>query len=145
MNKRKFVFDVIASCTNDIDDFTTVDRFKMNIYFDMKVLSIYTNLEVASDFYGMVEQYDLLCEKSILTKIISFFKEDYDLTYMILEDELESILIQNSIDAQVVKIANKINGIIDTFDDKLNEVNFNSILPEGMNVSELVNLLGILK
>lgn len=145
MNKKKFVMDVIAACTDDIDDFITVDRFKMNIYFDMCILGAYTNLEIASDFDERVMQYDELCEYGYLTDIIYIFQDDYDITHTILENELEELLIQNSIDAQVVKIANKINSILDMITDKLNDIDFNSILPEGMDINELVKMIDMLK
>ena len=44
MEKKKFAMDIIASCTDDVDGFITADRFKMNIYFNMMVLGLYTNL-----------------------------------------------------------------------------------------------------
>ena len=144
-DKRKLAVGVIAACTDDLDDFISVDRFKLNIYFDMKVLATYTNLEVAADFDGMIEEYDALCEKGILKKIIALFIDDYAAVYKILEDELESLLVQNSIDAQVVKIANKINKAIDGIGDALGAIDLNDILPDGLNVDNLTNMLNVLK
>lgn len=145
MDKKKLAVGVIAACTDDLDEFISVDRFKMNIYFNMHILAIYTNLEVASDFDEMIAEYDALCEKGLLKKIIAFFEDDYDMAYMVLEDELDSLLIQNSIDAQVVKIANKINNAIDTISGMLGSINFNDILPDGMDISRLMNIENLLK
>ena len=145
MNKKKFVMDIIAVCTDDIDDFITIDKFKMNIYFDMCILGAYTNLEITSDFDEMVMQYDELCEYGYLADIIYIFQDDYDITHTILENELEALLIQNSIDTQVVKVANKINKVIDMISDKFNNIDFNSILPEGTDINELVKIIDILK
>lgn len=145
VDKRKFVVDVIAACTDDIDDFITVDKFKMNIYFDMCVLGLYTNIEIASNFNAMIEQYDELCKYGILNKIIEKIKVEYDALKVILDAELEALLIQNSIDAQVVKIANKVNKVINVVIDKLDEVDFNSFLPEGMDFGELVKIAGMLQ
>ena len=144
-DKRKLAVSVIAACTDDLDDFISVDRFKLNIYFDMKALATYTNLEVAADFDGMIEEYDALCEKGILKKIITLFVDDYDATYAILEDELNSLLVQNSIEAQVVKIANKIGKVIDTVGEVLGNIDLNDILPDGMDMSKLMDLGGLLK
>ena len=140
-DKRKLAVGVIAACTDDLDDFISVDRFKLNIYFDMKVLATYTNLEVASDFDDMIVEYDALCEKGILKKIIALFVEDYDATYAILEDELDSLLVQNSIDAQVVKIANKINKAIDGIGDALGAIDLNDILPDGIDMNTLLGTI----
>jgi len=141
MDKKRFVMDVIAACTDDVDNFIAVDRFNMNIYFDMSMLAAYTNLEIASDFDDMVMQYDELCEHSLLDKVIKLFDSEYSAMKLILENVLNELLVQNSIDAQVVKIANKINGIIDGIKDALNELDLNAILPEGTDINELINTL----
>ena len=145
MNKKKFVMDVIATYTDDIDGLITVDRFNMYIYFDMKVLSLYTNLEISDDFNEMIMQYDMLCESGMRDKIIILFENDYDILCALLEDELETLLIQNSIDTQVVKIANKINDIIDVISEKLSDVDFNAILPEGTDMNKLIEMIDILR
>ena len=140
-DKRKLAVSVIAACTDDLDDFISVDRFKLNIYFDVKVLATYTNLEVAADFDGMIEEYDALCEKGILKKIIALFIDDYAAAYKILEDELDSLLVQNSIDAQIVKIANKINKAIDGIGDALGAIDLNDILPDGIDMNTLLGTI----
>ena len=145
MEKKKLAVGVIAACTDDLDDFITVDRFKMNIYFDMHILASYTNLEVASNFDEMITEYDALCEKGLLKKILTFFEDDYGMAYTVLEDELDSLLVQNSIDAQVVKIANKINKVIDTVGEVLGNIDVSDILPDGMDMSKLMDLGGLLK
>ena len=144
-DKRKLAVGVIAACTDDLDDFISVDKFKMRIYFDMHVFATYTNLEIASKFDDMILEYDALCEKGLLKKIIAFFKEDYDAAYLILKDELDSLLIQNSIEAQVVKIANKINKVIDTVGEVIGSIDVNDILPDGMDVGKLMSLGDLLK
>ena len=145
MDKKRFAMDAISACTDDVDNFITVDRFKMNIYFDMKVLSIYTNLEIVDDFDEMIIQYDALCESEIMNRIITLFEEDYNAMRGVLDDALEELLVQNSIDAHVVKIANKINQAIDIFSNKLNDVDFNSMLPEGINMDDFAEIINALK
>lgn len=145
MDKKKFVMDVIAECTDDIDNFIAVDRFKMNIYFDMRILAVYTNLEILTNFDDMVLQYDELCENGMLDTIIDLFKDEYNATYMILEDELEELLIQNSIDSQVVRIANKVNNIIDVLGEALNNFDVGSMFPEGIDVAKILDIVKMLK
>lgn len=145
MDKKRFVTDVVAACTDNIDDFITVDKFKMNIYFDMRALGVYTNLEIADDFDDMIAQYDVLCEKEILSQIIALFEMDYCVMHTVLENVLDELLVQNSIDMQVVKIANKISHIIDSATDSLNELNLSSILPDGMNINGLIDMISALK
>ena len=145
MSKKMFVMDVISACTDEVDGFVSADRFKMNIYFNMKVLGLYTNLEIANDFDTMVEQYDLLCEKGVFNNLLSLFADEYSVMCSTLESLLDELLIQNSIDMQVVRIANKISNTIDILLDGLNGVDLSSILPENINVNELINFVNRLK
>lgn len=136
MKKKAFVMDVIAACTDDIDDFIAVDRFKMGIYFDMNMLKEYTNLEIESDFDEMIAQYDELCESGLLNKVIDLFKDEYVAMSAVLEDKIDEILIQNSIEAQVVKVANK---IINTT-DAISSIDLSKIIPDGMDAKELLSV-----
>ena len=141
MEKKAFVMDVIAACTDDIDDFIAVDRFNMDIYFDMNMIKMYTNLEITSGLDEMIEQYDVLCEHGLLSKIIELFENEYASTYSILEGQLEELLIQNSMEAQIVKITNKINKVI----GELGSVDINSLLPDGIDAEMISNIGKMLK
>lgn len=145
LKKKEFVMNIISECTDDIDDFITVDRFRMNICFCMYALSAYTNLEIANNFDELIVQYDKLCESGILAVIIQLIKNDYDMLHTILDNELYGLLIQNSIDAQVVKVANKINKAIDMLVNKIDDVNINDFLPEGINLNDIVEKINLLK
>lgn len=145
IEKRRFALDVISACTDDIDDFVTVNKFMMNIYFDMNMLGVYTNLDIPNDFDEMIDQYDMLCEYGIMNKFIDLFVDEYYETWNILEGELDLLLVQNSVDAQIVKVANKVNKIIDVLGDKLNCIDFNAILPEGTDINQLIDMINLLK
>lgn len=145
MEKKMFAMDVIAACTDEIDSFISVDRFKMNIYFNMKVLELYTNLEIAVDFEEMIEQYDILCENGTLNNILSLFADDYNAMCSVLDNMLDELLVQNSIDAQVVRVANKIMSMLDVVGDNLDTLDLNSILPDGTNITELIDKINTLK
>lgn len=136
MEKKMFVMDIISMCTDDIDGFISADRFEIDIYFDMHVLSTYTKLEVSLNFEDMVLEYDLLCQSGLLDRILAPLYKEYMMLHTILNNQLEEILYQNSIDAQVVKIANKINVILDVIDEKFQDVN----LPNITNINELINM-----
>ena len=137
--------DILSICTDEIVGCVTVDKFKMNLYFGMKILCLYTNLEIETNFEDMVAQYDALKECGLFDKLIGLFESEYVAVEAILYDELEMLLFQNSIDVQVVRIANKINVAIDMIGDKLNGVDFNTFLPEGIDIGGLINMAGLLK
>ena len=145
MEKKMFVMDVISACTDEVDGFISADRFKMNIYFNMRVLALYTNLEVSNDFNEMTEQYDALCENGTLNNVLSLFADEYSVMCNVLENVLDELLVQNSIEAQVVRIANKLSFVINSIGSGLDKLDLNSILPEGENINELMNKIKELK
>ena len=139
MEKKKFAMDIISACTDDVDGFITADRFKMNIYFNMMVLGLYTNLEIDSDFDEMVKQYDLLCASGMLNNLLALFADDYSVMCSVLDGLLDELLIQNSIDVQVVRIGNKIMSILDALGDSIDDIN--SLVPEGIDLNKIINML----
>ena len=145
MEKKRFVTGVIAACTDDMDGYITVDRFKMDIYFHMYLLKLYTNLEISIDFDEVVEQYDMLCAQGALDTILDIIADDYDALANVLEYELESLLDENSLECQVVQLVGKVKNIMDIVGDKIHDVDFNSVLPKTLDLTQLPNLLKMFK
>ena len=145
MEKKRFVTGVIAACTDDIDGYITVDRFKMDIYFHMYLLNLYTNLEISSNFDETIEQYDMLCAQGALDVILDIIANDYDVLVSVLEYELESMLNENSLECQVVQLVGKVKNIMDVVGDKIHDVDFNSVLPKTLDLTQLPNLLKMFK
>ena len=145
MDKKMMAMDAIAAHTDDFGGFIEVDKFKMDIYFDMCVLSKYTGLEVSFDFDDMIAEYDMLCENNMFYAIVSYFKNDYERCKEILNKELEAFMAQNSFETQVVKVVNRINNLLDEFSDKFAGVNLNEIITDGINLGELMETIKLLK
>ena len=106
------------------------------------LFDLYTNLEVEANFESMIEQYDAICENGLLDRIIIAFKDDYSAMCKVLDGMLDELLIQNSIEAQVVRIANKISDMIDLAS---NSLDIASIFPESENIIELMKQIKALK
>ena len=140
MEKRKFATDVISLCMYDIDDYVCVNRFKKNIYFSMKLLSVYTNLDISDDFDDIILEYDMLCESGLFDKIVDLI-DDYVELYTIFENELDELLEENRIERQVAKVVNKINESIDIINGKIQDIN----LPEGTDITQLLDMIKMLK
>lgn len=139
--KQKFVMDVIDACTDDSNDFVSIDRLKMRIYFDMCMIQEYANIEVASDFDDMVEQYDALCETGLLVVLIDMFKDEYAAMKAVLEDKIHEVMVQNSIEAQVVRVANKAIGLLDV----VNNIDLSKIIPNDVDIEGLLKQFNLVK
>ena len=87
----------------------------------------------------MVKQYDLLCANGMLNNLLALFADDYGVMCSVLDGLLDELLVQNSIDMQVVKVTNKIMGILDALGDKMDDIN--SLVPEDIDINKIINML----
>ena len=145
MDKKKFVTGILAECTDEVNNFITIDRFKMNIYFDMRVLSEYANIEIAGSLDEMIAEYDELSCNGVINDIIALFEDDYAALCIVLEDAIEELLVQNSIDYHVVRTANTINAFVNELGTALSKVDFESILPKNIDIAKLFGIINMLK
>jgi hypothetical protein len=113
----------------------------MRIYFDMRMIQEYANIEVASDFDDMIVQYNELCEIGLLRVLIDMFQDEYAVMKAVLEDKIHEVMVQNSIEAQVVRVANKIVGLLDV----MSNIDVSKIIPSDMGVDSLLKQFNLVK
>ena len=141
LNKKRMIArDAIDRNMSDIDGFITIDNIGADVSFVMNLIPLYTGLEVIDE----IEDYDALCGSGLMTEIIKAVEADFNDARAILVAEREAVLAQNSIEAQVAKIANSlvtaINGLSGKFADAVGNFDMNKIVPEGTDVNELMEL-----
>lgn len=141
MDKKKLAMDVISSCTDDIDGFVYVDRFKMDIYFDMCIIDTYTDIDINYDFNSMTEQYDILCKNGVFELFKECINGEYHAVKNVFDCVLKDFLIQNSIEMQFSILTNKIINIV----DEIGGIDFNNILPNDIDINSLKYLSEIIK
>lgn len=145
--KRILVNNVLMLCAENVNDFVKIDEFKKEIYFMTGALKEYANLEFSSDFDSMVEEYDMLCSSGCLAALTE--EEDYKRLCALMEKEEKALLLQNSVEAQVAKVANSLIETIDQLSEKLEGslggINLGEILPEGTDITGLLNMIDLLK
>ena len=145
MDKKQIAMDIIATCTDEIDGVVEIDHLRMDIYFKMRMLKEHTNLEISDDFGEMVEQYDAIYKSFAMNRVLALFEDDYDFMYDMLIQELENLEKENSLERHLVRIVHKFNGMVDEFSSKIGDIDFNKLLPEGMDTSALLDLMNNLK
>lgn len=143
--KRKMAVNVISMCTDEIDGFIEVNRFRMGIYLEMYLLREYFNVSISDNFEDLVTEYDVVCESGILHQIHSCLLYEYSALKEILNQELIDLLEENSVQKQIVKVIGKINDLLEVFGDKIKDSDLKSLVPEGMDFSKLLNLLSMFK
>lgn len=90
IEKKKIAMDIVAECVDDFNDFIEVDRFKMNIVFNMRMLKEHTNLDISINYDEMIKEYDELCESGAIYTVCEYFISDYGACELILNQEVES-------------------------------------------------------
>lgn len=117
--KEQLVEKVLNDCLLYVDGFFSVDELHKYIVFTLAVIEAYTQLEFDSDFEESIKEYDLLCEHGLLNEVISAFEGEYNLVLNMLNIRIESVLSQNSLEAQVSRFFNSILDKIDSLSGAL--------------------------
>ena len=111
-DKKQLVEDIVNECIlydNGVFKFDDIEKY---IYFTMKTIDSYTNIELSED---VEEDYDVLCESGLLDLVINTFKKEYDDVSILLQMKCEYILSCNNVESQVGKFLNNILDKIDMF------------------------------
>ena len=145
IEKKRIAMDIVSACTDAHDGYVFVDKFKMSIYLDMMFVDAYTDMDVSLDFDEMMQQYDELCQNNTLTIIKNVCDTEYETMRNVLQCVLDELLDANSIEAQLAAIASTILDTIRAASNQLNNLDITSILPDGVDVNELINTIKKLK
>lgn len=137
--KKKMAKLVLDNCTTIVDGEVHINSVDRYILFTIAVIGLHTNLEFVheedDDYYGSIDDYDMLCESGLLTKIIDTFIDDYASCQEIL-NMMTADKMQNN-----MTIEKKIGKLLDEIQDTLKEGISN--LTDKLNLDELAsNLLG---
>lgn len=139
--KRMLARDAIDRNMDDVDGFITIDNIGADVSFVMNLIPLYTGLEVVDE----IDDYDALCGSGIMTEILKAVEKDFDDARAILVAEREAVLAQNSIEAQVARVTDRLTSVINGLSGKFAEVidgyDVSKIMPEGTNVDELLELI----
>lgn len=144
-DKKNIAIEVLEDCVATNDGYVQIDRFKRDICFDFAMLREYTNLKLSYDFESMMEEYDILCEHDVLSKVFNYIGEDYKRAKKILLYEEQNILNKNSIEAQLSRLSLSVIESLHTMNSKLESFNINDILPAGTDMKTVLELLNKLK
>lgn len=124
--KKALVEDIVDTCILYEDGVFKFDEIEKYIYFTMKTIATYTNIELSDD---IEDDYDMLCESKLLEVIISTFKKEYDDISILLGMKTDYILSRNALESQLGKFLDNTNDLVETFvgalTDKINNFNVN--------------------
>ena len=117
------------------------DTYKKYLAFVFSVIEAHTDLKFSVSWDEKIAEYDVLCEKQLLNYIISNFKDSYEECWSVLNMKCSDLLADNSVEANIAKIAQSVTENLDVFtgtlSDKLAEIDLKKIIPENMDLNKL--------
>ena len=130
-DKRELCANVLNACNTKNDSgFVKVDSVSRYIVFTISIISKYTNLEFSSgeDDIDSLDEYDMLCQNGLLNPILEVIGEEYATCNNMLNMMMDDVIANNNtVEAMLgnalSKITDSIDGLIDVFADKVDEMN----------------------
>ena len=142
-SKRIIARDVLERFMDDSDGFIKIDNTMAYVHFYMNLICEYFGVEIED----AENDYDVLMSTGFALE--GAIAQDIERAYKVFECEEKNLMTQNSIEAQVARVANSLVEAIDALSEKMSgaidEFDMSQIVPEGTDVNELIGLLKKLK
>ena len=135
-DKKKLVDSIIDETViyeNGLIKFNGIDQY---VVYNMKCIEAYTNLELSED---IEDDYDLLCESSLLNKIIRTFEDEYNSILSLLQMQCDYILMDNSVTANINVLLTAATTALNKFGDSAGE------MLKNINPEDVISILSKLK
>lgn len=140
--KKELIESIVNECVLYEDGVYKFDDIDKYICFTMRVIEAYTNLELSND---LEEDYDMLCEASLLDLIINTFKKEYDEVNILLQMKCEYILTSNSLESQVGRfldsVLEKIDVLVNALSNKVDNFDMSNLPISGEDITKLLDFL----
>lgn len=141
MEEKKIIAQgIIYECTESVDGFIKVDSVQQYLSYIKFMIKHHTNLEYT------YEDYDVLCsteygEDTLLNAIINCFESDAKECTRIMKLMTNDYVQSNSLEAQVGKITQSLNSLLNSIELKVDKFDIGSIMPDGLDVNRLNTFL----
>lgn len=140
--KKELIESIVNECVLYEDGVYKFDDIDKYICFTMRVIEAYTNLELSND---LEEDYDMLCEASLLDLIINTFKKEYDEVNILLQMKCEYILTSNSLESQVGRfldsVLEKIDVLVNALSNKVDNFDMSNLPISSEDITKLLDFL----
>lgn len=147
--KLRIADEIIDASVEYDRGYVKFDTHKKYLASIFAFIEAHTDLEFAADWDERVSEYDALCKAGLIGRIITEFQHSYETCLSVLAMKCDDLLVENSIEASVAKVAQSIIENLDVFagtlSDKLSEIDLKKIIPEELDLNKLQKLLNKIK
>lgn len=134
--KRNLIDKIIDACVLYDNGIYSFDGISKYVYFTMYTIAAYTNLELGED---VEEDFDALSESKLLPVVLSMVQSEYDDINILLQMQCDSLLDNNSVEAQIGKLCDKADDLLGGLEVKLKD-----FVDKGFDVKKILNILSSL-
>ena len=138
--KRTIAQSIIFECVSDDLGAIKVDSVQKYMAYVRHMVTTHTCLEYDD------ADYDALCSAeydggSLLDAIFKCFERDADECEMILDFMLDDYMHELSIESSIAKIANNICELANKIADKIDGVDLENLIPQGLDINKINGFL----
>lgn len=142
--KKTIAQGIIFDCTDNSEGVIKVDSLERYMSYVRHMIIHHTNLEYTDG------DYDTLCsteygEGNLLNAIVECFGADAQECSRILDLMMNDYMQENTIEFTIVRLlnglGNSLDGVIGVLNEKLNGFDLKSMMPENMDVQQVMNFL----
>lgn len=137
--KKELVDSIVDECILYESGVFKFDNIYKYICFTMYTLAAYTNLELSSD---IEDDFDALSESNLLPLVICLIQKEYDDVNIYLQMQCDSVLENNTIEAQFGKflegVVDKLAGVEVALKDYLSGIDISSLLQDKDKIVEFL-------
>ena len=137
--KKLIAQGIMYECTEEVDGAIKVDSVQRYLSYVKYMIIRHTNLEYTQD------DYDTLCSNGLLDKIIECFGEDAKecsrILNLMMDDRMREMSIETTVAKFLSGLANELGGLSEQLSQKIENMDFNSVIPKGMDANKVANFL----
>lgn len=140
------IVGIVDRCVIENDNgYFVVDYFSKQIVVDLTLIKHYSNLELDIDNVNVngkeIDIYDYICENGIVNEVkeqINYY--EYDKFMDLLDETIQNRLnSENSIEANVIKVKNKLFELVDKVNVQLDKFNLKELQKVGKSLIKDLN------
>ena len=135
--KKLIAKGIIYECTKDVDGFVKVDSVQQHLSYIKFMIKYHTNLDYSSEYYDILCSTEY-CNNDLMTAIFETFEKDAHDCKTILNLMINDLMQENSIEFVLLRF---LSSVKDMMSNKIDELNFDSIIPQGFDVEKFNKFL----
>ena len=137
--KKLIAQGIMYECMEEVDGVLKLDSVQQYLSYVKYMILRHTNLEYTQ------ADYDTLCAKGLLNTIMELFGEDAAECSRILNLMIDDRMRETSIECTVAKfvgnLTSELNGLSEKLSQKIDAMDFNSVIPKGVDANKVANFL----